>query len=107
MSKTAFYQKVRRQSAALLRFEDVDNLSPDQAARLDCVVALQLCVDAMQSQLLRGETVDVNKLLAATQELRRFLPEPEERVITGESARQKLLETVLAVIAAEDAEASA
>jgi hypothetical protein len=101
------YQRMRRESAALLRYEDPDNLSGEQATRLDCVVALRLVVDDMQSKLLRGESVDVGKLLAATQELSRLLPEPEERVITGESARQKLLETVLAVIAAEDAESSA
>jgi len=99
MSKDAFYQKTRRECAALLRFDDVDNLTADQATRLDCVVALRLCVDAMQSQLLRGEAVDTNKLLAATQELRRFLPEPEETQITGESARQRLLQVVLNLIA--------
>ena len=99
MSKDAFYQKTRRECAALLRFDDVDNLTADQATRLDCVVALRLCVDAMQSQLLRGEAGDTNKLLAATQELRRFLPEPEETQITGESARQRLLQVVLNLIA--------
>jgi hypothetical protein len=107
MSKDDFYQKTRRECASLLRYEDPDNLSGEQATRLDCVIALRLVVDDMQSKLLRGETVDVSKLLAATQELSRLLPEPQERVITGESAREKLLQTVLAVIAAEDAEASA
>jgi len=105
MSKDDFYQKTRRECASLLRY-DADNLSAEQSTRLDCVIALRLVVDDMQSKLLRGETVDVGKLLAATQELSRLLPEPEERVITAESARQKLLEVVLNIIAAEDAESS-
>ena len=72
-----FYQKVRRETARLLGYEGTDNLPADQATRLDLATALRLGLDDMQARLLRGESVDVSKMLAATQELSRLLPTPE------------------------------
>jgi hypothetical protein len=62
----SFYQKVRRETARLLGYEGTDNLPADQATRLDLATALRLGLDDMQARLLRGESLDVSKMLAAT-----------------------------------------
>src|SRR5262245_22593986 len=87
----SFYQKVRRETARLLGYEGTDNLPAEQATRLDLATALRLGLDDMQARLLRGESVDVSKMLAATQESSRLLPTPEPAPRRdGTSARERL-----------------
>jgi len=100
----SFYQKVRRETARLLGYEGTDNLPADQATRLDLATALRLGLDDMQARLLRGESVDVSKMLAATQELSRLLPTPAPAPRRdGTSARERLRAIVLAAIEADRA----
>jgi len=100
----SFYQKVRRETARLLGYEGTDNLSADQPTRLDLATALRLGLDDMQARLVRGESVDVSKMLAATQELSRLLPTPEpDPRRDGTSARERLRAIVLAAIEADRA----
>jgi len=100
----SFYQKVRRETARLLDYEGTDNLPADQATRLDLATALRLGLDDMQARLLRGESVDVSKMLAATQELSRLLPTPAPAPRRdGTSARERLRAIVLAAIEADRA----
>jgi hypothetical protein len=106
-AQRAVYQKVRATTIALLGFDPGD-LTPTQSARVDVATALRFAIDDMQQRLLNGQSVDSQRLLAASEALARLMPPSKEpsSEITGESARQKLLQTVLAVIAAEDAESS-
>jgi len=101
--------KGRVEAAALLHL-DPTNLSPADALRCSIVTSLRLVVDAAQADVLQGNSTDLGKLLVAVENLIKMLPaaRPEEaRRVTRESAQQRLLETVLKVIAAEDVESSA
>jgi hypothetical protein len=67
------YVKARSEIIALFRW-NVDKLSPDQALRLDCAVALRLALDDLQGRVVRGESIDVGKMLTAADALSRLLP---------------------------------
>jgi hypothetical protein len=67
------YARVRAEIVALFGW-DADKLSSDQKLRLDCAVALRLALDDLQGRVVRGESVDVAKMLAAADALSRFLP---------------------------------
>jgi hypothetical protein len=67
------YSKARREIIALFRW-DADKLSPDQTLRLDCAVALRLALDDLQGRVVRGESIDVAKMLTAADALSRLLP---------------------------------
>jgi hypothetical protein len=67
------YSKARREIIALFRW-DADKLSPDQTLRLDCAVALRLALDGLQGCVVRGESIDVAKMLTAADALSRLLP---------------------------------
>src|SRR5260221_7184954 len=74
MSMTAnLYAKARSEIVALFGWNG-DNLSPDQSLRLDCAVALRLALDDLQGRIVRGETIDVNRMLTAAEALGRLLP---------------------------------
>jgi hypothetical protein len=67
------YGKARAEILALFGW-DADSLSPDQTLRLDCAVVLRLALDAIQGQIVRGESVDVARMLTASEALARLLP---------------------------------
>jgi hypothetical protein len=67
------YAKARSEIIALFGW-DADSLSPDQTLRTDCAVVLRLALDAIQGQIVRGESVDVGRMLTASEALSRLLP---------------------------------
>jgi hypothetical protein len=67
------YVKARSEIIALFGW-NVDKLSPDQTLRLDCAVALRLALDDLQGRVVRGESIDVAKMLTAADALSRLLP---------------------------------
>jgi hypothetical protein len=74
MSVTAsVYAKARHEIIALFGW-NADGLSPDQMLRLDCAVALRLALDDLQGRLIRGESIDMNRMLTASEALSRLLP---------------------------------
>ena len=42
--------------------------------RVDCAVALRLGLDDLQGRVIRGESVDMNRILTASEALARLLP---------------------------------
>jgi hypothetical protein len=98
MSGTAaVYARARSEIIALFRW-DAGSLSPDQMLRLDCAVALRLALDDLQGRLIRGESIDMNRMLTASEALSRLLPPavlasppPEHRV----DPRQIMWETYI------------
>jgi hypothetical protein len=98
MSITAnVYAKARSEIVALFGW-NADSLSPDQTLRLDCAVALRLALDDLQGRIVRGESVDVAKMLTAAEALAKLLPAavlaappPEHRI----DPRQIMLETYM------------
>jgi hypothetical protein len=74
MSITAnVYAKARSEIIALFSW-NADSLSPDQSLRLDCAVALRLALDDLQGRIVRGESIDVARMLTAAEALGRILP---------------------------------
>jgi hypothetical protein len=67
------YAKVWAEIVALFGW-DAGSLSPDQSLRLDCAVALRLALDDLQGRIVRGESIDVAKMLTAADALSRLLP---------------------------------
>jgi hypothetical protein len=67
------YGKAQRETAELLGY-DLARLTPDQSLRLDCAVALRLALDDLQGRIVRGESIDVNRMLTAAEALGRILP---------------------------------
>src|SRR6478672_4245120 len=67
------YSKARSEIITLFGW-NVDKLSPDQILRLDCAVALRLALDDLQGRVVRGESVDVARMLTAADALSRLLP---------------------------------
>jgi hypothetical protein len=67
------YAKARAETCALLGY-DLDGLTAEQATRLDITTALRLALDDQSGKLARGETVDVTKLLAASEALAKLFP---------------------------------
>ena len=74
MSVTAtVYTKARAEIIALFGW-DADSLAPDQMLRLDCAVALRLALDDLQGRVIRGESIDMGRMLTASEALARLLP---------------------------------
>jgi hypothetical protein len=67
------YAKARSETAELLNY-DLACLTPDQSLRLDCAVALRLALDDLQGRIVRGESIDVNRMLTAAEALAKLLP---------------------------------
>jgi hypothetical protein len=98
MSVTAtVYAKARAEIIALFGW-DADSLAPDQMLRLDCAVALRLALDDLQGRVIRGESIDMGRMLTASEALARLLPPavlatpPAE---PREDPRKALLEMIL------------
>jgi hypothetical protein len=74
MSVTAAgYAKARSEIIGLFGWNP-GVLSPDQMLRLDCAVALRLALDDLQGRLIRGEPIDMNRMLTASEALAKLLP---------------------------------
>jgi hypothetical protein len=74
MSVTAAgYAKARSEIIGLFGW-NAGVLSPDQMLRLDCAVALRLALDDLQGRLIRGEPIDMNRMLTASEALAKLLP---------------------------------
>jgi hypothetical protein len=69
----SLYAKARSEIIALFHW-NADSLSPDQTLRLDCAVSLRLCLDHLQGCIIRGESIDVSRMLTASEALARLLP---------------------------------
>jgi hypothetical protein len=69
----SLYAKARSEIIALFHW-NADSLSPDQTLRLDCAVSLRLCLDHLQGCIIRGESIDVSRMLTASEALSRLLP---------------------------------
>jgi hypothetical protein len=67
------YAKARSEVLGLFGW-NADSLSPDQMLRVDCAVALRLALDDLQGRIVRGESIDVNRMLTAAEALGRLLP---------------------------------
>jgi hypothetical protein len=67
------YAKARSEIIALFGW-NAEGLTADQTLRLDCAVALRLALDDLQGRVVRGETVDVAKMLSAADALSRLVP---------------------------------
>jgi hypothetical protein len=67
------YAKARAEIIALFGW-NADSLSPDQTLRLDCAVVLRLALDDLQGRICRGESIDVARMLTASEALARLLP---------------------------------
>jgi hypothetical protein len=67
------YAKARFEIIALFGW-NAGSLSPDQTLRIDCAVALRLALDDLQGRVVRGESVDVARMLTASEALARLLP---------------------------------
>jgi hypothetical protein len=75
MSITAnVYAKARSEIIALFGWNADDSLSPDQTLRLDCAVALRLALDDLQGRIVRGESIDVGRMLTSAEALAKLLP---------------------------------
>jgi hypothetical protein len=67
------YAKARSEIIALFGWE-AGSLSPDQTLRLDCAVALRLALDDLQGRIVRGESIDVGRMLTSAEALAKLLP---------------------------------
>jgi hypothetical protein len=93
----AVYAKARAEIIALFGW-DADSLAPDQMLRLDCAVALRLALDDLQGRVIRGESIDMAKMLTASEALARLLPPAVLAAPPAEpraDPRKALLELVL------------
>jgi hypothetical protein len=69
----SIYAKAHRDVASMLGY-DLDNLTPEQATRLDVATALRVLLDNQSARLVRGESLDARELLMASEALSRLLP---------------------------------
>jgi hypothetical protein len=69
----SLYAKARSEIIALFGWSS-DGLSADQTLRVDCACALRMALDDLQGKICRGETVDVARMLTASEALSKLLP---------------------------------
>jgi hypothetical protein len=67
------YAKVRGEIVALFGW-NAESLSPEQTLRIDCAVAMRIGLDDLQGRVMRGESVDMAKMLTISEALARILP---------------------------------
>jgi hypothetical protein len=67
------YAQVRAEIIELFGW-DADGLSPDRTLRVDCAVALRIGLDDQHARIMRGEPVDMPKMLTVSEALSRLLP---------------------------------
>jgi hypothetical protein len=70
---SSHYAKARSEIIALFGWS-ADGLTADQVLRIDCATALRLALDDLQGRIVRGESVDVARMLTASEALSRLLP---------------------------------
>jgi uncharacterized small protein (DUF1192 family) len=88
------YQRLRRETAALLNF-DLSNLTAPQGARLDRAVMLRWELDRCAGSQVRGDAIDVPKMVAASEALERLLsPSFTAEAHESHSARNRLLQLI-------------
>jgi hypothetical protein len=80
------YKKARAEVIALFGWT-ADCLTPDQTLRLDCAVALRLALDDLQGRVIRGEAIDMGRMLTASEALSRLLPSAVLAAPPPEAAR--------------------
>jgi hypothetical protein len=73
MTEPSLYAQARADVAGMLGY-DLDNLSAEQALRLDVASALRVLLDNQSARLVRGESLDARELLMASEALSRLLP---------------------------------
>jgi hypothetical protein len=69
----SLYTKARSEILALFAW-NADSLTPEQMLRIDCAIALRLALDDLQGRIVRGESIDVTRMLNASEALSRLLP---------------------------------
>jgi hypothetical protein len=69
----SIYARVRSDVCGMLSY-DLNNLTPEQATRLDIATALRVLLDNQSGRLLRGESLDARELLMASDALSKILP---------------------------------
>jgi hypothetical protein len=67
------YRKLRAETIGLLGL-DPAALTTAQGVKVDLVSSLRLALDALTARQLKGETIDLTKLLSAAEALERLLP---------------------------------
>jgi hypothetical protein len=102
-----FFTAVRKQTAGLLGFTDLDALTATQTLKLDVATSLRLEIDRLQSQQLRGEAADLRVLIAAAEMLERLLKPVEVAAEAADQhcdAREKLAALIDGLSAAAEHE---
>lgn len=91
-----FFDAVRKSTANLLGYDDVDTLTATQSLKVDLCSSLRLEMDRLMAQQLKGEAVDLRALATAAEMLERLLRPAEVAERPGSSdAREKLHELLL------------
>jgi hypothetical protein len=67
------YERARGEVAAMFNY-NLAELTPEQALRVDTATALRLALDDLQGRIVRGESVDIAKMLTASEALAKLLP---------------------------------
>jgi hypothetical protein len=67
------YRKLRLETISLLNL-DAANLTVAQSTKVDLVASLRLALDGLTAKQLAGESIDLGKLLSASEALERLLP---------------------------------
>jgi hypothetical protein len=95
---SSIYAKARADVASMLGY-DLDNLSAEQALRLDVASALRVLLDNQSARLVKGESLDARELLMASEALSRLLPplrEPPPEA-NAPDPRETMLATYMAM----------
>jgi hypothetical protein len=100
------YQRLRRETAQLLNF-DLSNLSAAQSTRLDRATLLRWELDRIAGSQVRGDAIDVNRAVAASEALERMLSPTASfngEVVESHTARARLAALInsLAEVTEED-----
>lgn len=87
---------LRRETALLLGFPDVEALTPSQSVRVDMVAGLRLEHDRLQAMTLRGEAIDARQFVAVSEQLEAALrPTEPAPVAAGRSEVRERLKAII------------
>jgi hypothetical protein len=90
--RAELYREMRRESAVLLGYDDVNALTTAEALKVDLVTTLRMVTDDMQGRLIDGGSVgsgDVGRLLDAVTALTQMLPGKELPRTKGPFSRER------------------
>jgi hypothetical protein len=89
------YKRLRAETAQLLGY-DAASLTTAQSVKVELVASLRLGIDGLAARQLRGETIDLTKLLSASEALERLLPSlaVEQQDAEDQSAQAALLQII-------------